>query len=165
MKHKQRRAWISSISAGVGVLLSTVTVADCIVEKPAVQANVVVRECLGVTFEASASKVELSNGRYEAERVVAKVGSLSGTLLSVDVSSSNARPVSSGPDRDKSRIWAAGQRVTVFVSEPNAKVCPPLLHGKATVTETLYCCDPTDRSGLCILPRGVIPVSISHVTR
>jgi hypothetical protein len=158
MKHQQRRAWISSIGAAVGVLLSAAAIAECVADQP-VQANVVVRECLGVTFEASASQTQI--GRGPGSLILAnRPGRLSGTLLTVEVTSTEGLSIGYPV-----RTWAKGQLATVYVSEQSAKVCPPVLNGKATVRTTPYCCDTIPRSGLCVLPHSVIPVSIDYATQ
>ncbi len=153
-----KRALSLAASTVFAALLCGVALADC-AQPPDIRATVKVRSCVAVTFGASDVSMDsyAPNSReYEAG---AKV---SGTLLSVEVVTSDIR---GGDPRARNyylQTWSKGHSLNLFVSDPPARACPAVLYGTETVTVIPDCCDVYPLKGLCLVPDSIVRVELNR---
>jgi hypothetical protein len=137
-------------------LVSTDCSAKCAQYDPYVhiQADVQVWACIASTFAAVDTQF------YDWGPLYEHGGSLSGTVLSIEVQRSHVvrdRP----EDRGRSaHPWQPGVLLTVFVAESAGHVCPGSLPSKLTIITREECCDTLPKRGECLVPlQKVVVVS------
>lgn len=165
MKSNCSRALVIAASAVHGLLLCATATADCLVS-PSIRANVKVVSCLGVTYEAPKWNSTARNQKDNLLHYYTHGSSISGTLLTVEVTSSMQRLINNKWSYESNAgAWSIGKRLDVFVQSPSDTACPPERYVMAMVQTIPYCCDVLPVKDLCMLPGSVIPASIGYAVR
>jgi hypothetical protein len=125
-----------------------------------VEATVEVSSCVAVTLGGSDSKI------YGIGRMYPEHGSLSGSLLGVEVKKSHLvrDDPNSGSGVDAHQ-WKRGEQKTVFVAAPIRNVCPKSLPSTMTVSFREQCCDVVPTNGNCLVPGSVYVVEVVNGSR
>lgn len=140
----------------MGLCLANFTEAKC-VQHPEIRATVTVEACVGASFAASHSKIQVGAG--EPWALYKEGDSISGTLITVSVQASHfVWTNSSERSTNGWQNWSKGQLRSLFVRAPSVEVCPKVLPATVAVQTEQICCDSSGWE--CLLPRTVALVNI-----